>query len=279
MSERLRSGAKGLSLTQGVVRYQFPRPDDDQMLGSSALVQRFCNLAVGFESPFRFRFNSDEHSFEIVWAAALADDDESLGLFFIGDDGPSMFDLSERGPLVEDVRTKMQTLHRLLEGSLHAPWNAQHLVIYGRVGHPLASPTIIPADALRQFAVSDWDKGIVAAGKAIIHSLRLDLAKYPQRGDVPANELAKADPFRARKKSKGGRLKEYDWNRIRHFAFSEMKSHGAPTSDDPEFRTQTELVKRCLGFCEINFGRQPAFSTMHAYTAPWIEEYRQGVRD
>ena len=85
MSERLRSGAKGLSLTQGVVRYQFPRPDDDQMLGSSALVQRFCNLAVGFESPFRFRFNSDEHSFEIVWAAALADDDESLGLFFIGE--------------------------------------------------------------------------------------------------------------------------------------------------------------------------------------------------
>jgi hypothetical protein len=188
---------KGLPLRQAVVRYQFPSPDDDPTLSPSALVQHFCDIAVGFESPFRFRFHPEECLFDIVAEVDLGNDlaerIQVHGQFYIGDDGPFMFDLSEDGPFVEDVRSKIQTLHRLLEMSLHAPWNAERLRVYGRLSSPLAVVGLIAPDSLGLFTVVDWDKSIVEFGATRIYAVRVELIQYPQRpSEAPAPILGLA---------------------------------------------------------------------------------------
>ena len=43
----------------------------------------------------------------------------------------------------------MQTLYTLLEGSLHAPWNAERLRVYGRLTSPLAVVGLIAPEFSR----------------------------------------------------------------------------------------------------------------------------------
>ena len=97
--------AKGLPLRQAIIRYQFPRPDEPEGMTAAELVQRYCDIAVGFDVPFRFQFVPRANLFNIVNKAHLKDalavaeadpEDETaegiplLGSFYIGDDVPSM---------------------------------------------------------------------------------------------------------------------------------------------------------------------------------------------
>src|SRR6187401_3151943 len=97
---------------------------------ATELVQRYCAIAVGADVQFRFQFIPHAGLFDVVNEAdleeaivAAKDDPEAEGIgvpllasFYIGDDAPSMSDLSTEGPLFDAVRAKMQTLHTLLEG-------------------------------------------------------------------------------------------------------------------------------------------------------------------
>jgi hypothetical protein len=61
------------------------------------------------------------------------------------------------------------------------------------------------------------------------------------------------------------------------FVFGLFEEHGLPDPDDPEFSSNEAVVNRVLAFCQREFKKEPAASTVRIYVPRWISAYSERI--
>jgi hypothetical protein len=133
------------------------------------------------------------------------------------------------------------------------------------VEHDRTSGRLIEIEA--EFWNSDAAAAVLEEGVRV-RTVRLDEHKLPVL--ISASDLASFVQQTRRR----GRPQEYPWDALKDYALAVLQENGAPTTDDPEFRTQSDLEKKVAAKCFDMVGREPAESVLRTHVSKWLEEYQ-----
>jgi hypothetical protein len=141
-------------------------------------IQQVCERATA-GAEFSFEYDPTEGFFSVrrelkdEWDGKLASDNP--GVFWIGDDRPTMFfDLEREGPFIETVADRMRTFHALLEGLLSSRLETERLGVWARKGRLSEQLVFIPPDVFRYFKITDWKNGTAKAeGEPALKSIHI----------------------------------------------------------------------------------------------------------
>lgn len=101
------------------------------------------------------------------------------------------------------------------------------------------------------------------------------IAAFPEANEgSPAQGGLEAAIDLAKPANKGGRPPAVDWKVVKDEVFRLMDYNRDFGPDDPDWNAQARLEEALEDYCETEFGKRPAKSTIQLRIKPWLEEWR-----